>query len=130
MADILMKQGQVQKNETYRPVRVELFMDTDTDTSYGELHIQGMYSFSKYIISKDLVVKNEPGVHGEILATGILQSNGFWNFILVDTREPFSATGFKDLYDAELELIKYFVLKYNSYPLGPSTQRASYFPHD
>lgn len=119
MAEVLMKSGQVQKDEFNRPVRIQLFLDTDTDVSYGEIHIQGMHSFSKYPISSSLVVKAEPGVHGEVLAQGMLQSNGFWNFILTDTREPFSATGFKDLYDAEMALLKYLVLKDYSVPMEP-----------
>lgn len=130
MADILMDSGQVQKNENTRPVRVELFLDTDTYDSYGELHIHGMYSFSRYYISRDLVVTEGPEANSKILARGITQSNGFWNFILADTREPFSATGFIDLYDAEFELLKYFVLKYCSYPMAVSPQRAAYFPDD
>ena len=107
-------------------------------------------------ITAQMIARN---TEGEVVASGVLQGNGYWNFIASDTRELISATGYKDLYLAQAALVEYLIggKQYRpwetegealdtAYETNPtkfeqlvqqlkqsssvSPQRAAYFPHD
>lgn len=57
-------------------------------------------------INPQMIAQN---IEGEIVANGVLQGNGYWNFIAEDTRELISATGYKDRYLAQAALVEYLI---------------------